>query len=89
MNITFPQVRLRAVIKVCSHLISMSNLVTLALHCANIGANAENGCEAKAHSHLASTSAFACSKIIEAMVTKHKCKELVLYPFSVSMSTSP
>ena len=35
----------------------------------------------KAHLHLASTSAFAFSKIIEAMVTKHKCKEWVFIPF--------
>ena len=41
MNITFPQVRLRAVIKVCSHLISMSNLARLTVHCANSSANAE------------------------------------------------
>ena len=43
----------------------------------------------KAHSHLASTSAFSFLKIIQAMATKRKCKEWVLYPFSVSMSTSP
>ena len=33
-----------------------------------------NGNTLKAHSHLASTSAFAILKIIEAMVTKCKCK---------------
>ena len=43
----------------------------------------------KAHSHLASMSAFAFSKIIEAMVTKHKRRKWVLYPFSASTSTSP
>ena len=36
------------------------------------------------HSRLASKSAFALSKTIEAMVIKLKCKEWILYPFSPS-----
>ena len=48
-----------------------------------------NGTTLKTHSHLASMSAFAILKIIEAVVTKRKCKERVLYPFSTSMSISP
>ena len=43
----------------------------------------------KTHSHLVPMSAFAFSKIIEAMVTKRKCKEWILYKLTASMSTSP
>ena len=41
-------------------------------------ATAKPAVQFKAHSYLASTSAFAFSKIIEAIVTKCKCKEWVL-----------
>ena len=43
----------------------------------------------KVHSHLASTSAFAFLRVIEEMVTKRKCKEWVLNPFSVWTSMFP
>ena len=43
----------------------------------------------KAHSYLAPVSAFAFSEMIEAIVTKHKRRKWVLYPFSASTSASP
>ena len=43
----------------------------------------------RAHSYLAPVSAFAFSEMIEAIVTKHKRRKWVLYPFSASTSASP